>query len=348
MLATSIIIALSVLSCNMAEAKKNYTFAVVPKSTSNPFFQSVESGCAEQANLLTQGSDSNDIFTCLFTGPVGQDATEQVAIVKNLIDAGEVDGIALSVIDEASGDEIINSATAAGLPIITFDSDAPNSERKAYVGTDNIALGKELAHVFRSRFTKSPTATGMYAILSDTNPNLILREQGIRENLSEGWEEVSGSPTDFGSNATLGVEQAQDLMKKYPGIAVLFSAAGRPMRAPDDAWAKFSVQYPDVIKISVDNLPEQIELLNRGLVNGLVGQQPFDMGAKSIDTLLKLSQGSDVMEFVPTDMEVIARVSSSTPFYSLEDDSSPSGARVTLTLPYAPVSLLLLVSLLLT
>jgi ribose transport system substrate-binding protein len=195
MLATAIIVALSILSCPMAEAKKNYTFAVVPKSTSS---------CEEQANLLTQGSDSNDIFTCLFTGPVDQDATEQVAIVKNLIDAGEVDGIALSVIDEATGDEIINSATAAGLPIITFDSDAPNSERKAYVGTDNLALGKELAHMFQSRFTKSPT--GMYAILSDTNPNLILREQGIRENLREGWEEVYGSPTDFGSNATLGVD----------------------------------------------------------------------------------------------------------------------------------------------
>lgn len=117
MLATAIIIALSVLSCSTAEAKKNYTFAVVAKSTSNPFFQSVKSGCEEQANLLTQGSDSNDIFTCLFTGPVDQDATEQVAIVKNLIDAGEVDGIALSVIDEATGDE-----SSIALPRLVYPS----------------------------------------------------------------------------------------------------------------------------------------------------------------------------------------------------------------------------------
>jgi len=108
MLATAIIVALSILSCPMAEAKKNYTFAVVPKSTSS---------CEEQANLLTQGSDSNDIFTCLFTGPVDQDATEQVAIVKNLIDAGEVDGIALSVIDEATGDE-----SSIALPRLVYPS----------------------------------------------------------------------------------------------------------------------------------------------------------------------------------------------------------------------------------
>ncbi len=288
--------------------------------------------------MLTQGSDSNDVFNCLFTGPVDQDATEQVTIVKNLIDAGEVDGIALSVIDEAIGIEIINSAIAAGIPTITFDSDATSSERKAHVGADNIALGKELAYLFRSRFAKSPTGT--YAILSDTNPNLILRQQGIRENIGEGWKEVGGSPTDFGSNASLGVEQAQDLLQKYPDIAVLFSAADRPMRAPDDAWATFAVQYPDVIKISADNLPEQMELLNRGLANGLVGQQAFDMGAKSIDTLLKLSQGSIVMEFVPTDMEAIARVSSISPFNSLGIDYSPSGGNF--VLPYTPVSLLLL------
>ena len=261
-----------------------------------------------------------------------------MTIVKNLIDAGEI----VSAIDEASGTEIINSAAAAGLPIITFDSDAPpNPERKAYVGTDNIALGKELAFMLQSRFAKSP---GMYAILSDTNPNLIQREQGIRENLAEGWEEVDGSPTDFGIDATLGVEQAQDLMKKYPDTKVLFSAAGRPMRAPDDAWAKFAVQYPDVIKLSVDNSPEQIDLLNRGLANGLMGQHPFDMGAKSIDTLLKLSQGSDVEEFVPTNMETIARVSSTTPFNSLEggDCNYPSGGRF--VLPGAAVSILLFVS----
>jgi len=113
------------------------------------------------------------------------------------------------------------------------------------------------------------------------------------------------------------------------------------MRALDDAWAEFAVQYPDVIKISADNLPEQMELLNRGLANGLVGQLPFDMGAESIDTLLKLSQGSDVMEFVPTDMETIARVSSITPFNSVEDDPPNSGRRFVLS--YAPVSLLLLV-----
>ena len=335
---TAAAIVLSILGCSVAEAK-NYTFAVVPKSTSNPFFQDVKSGCEEKADLLT----TTDTFVqCLFTGPVDQDADAQAAIMHNLIDDGVVDGIALSVIDEASGTDIIQRAVSAGLPIITFDSDAPKSQRKAYIGTDNVALGKELAWMLQSRFSTS--GPGTYAILSDTNPNLILRELGIRETLGDGWEEVDGSPTNFGTNATLGVEQAHDMMKKYSDLTALFSAAGRPMRSPDDAWAEFAARYPDVIFLSADNLPKQMELLNRGFANGLAGQQPSDMGAKAIETLLKLTQegeGSDVEEFVPTDMQVIARVSSTTAFNTVEAESSSAEGFFS---PGATASLILMVS----
>jgi len=53
-----------------------------------------------------------------------------------LINKG-VNGIGLAPLEAASVEPVIAQAKAAGIPVVTFDSDAPNSERTAYYGTDN-------------------------------------------------------------------------------------------------------------------------------------------------------------------------------------------------------------------
>ena len=105
---------------------------------------------------------------CMFVGPVTVDEQEQTRIALDLIKNGSVDGISISVIDEAIATEVIDEAVAADIPIITFDSDAPQSKREAYVGTDNLAFGEELALLLLTHFSKS----GKFALVSDNNPNL--------------------------------------------------------------------------------------------------------------------------------------------------------------------------------
>ena len=94
------------------------------------------------------------------------------------------------------------------------------------------------------------------------------------------------------------------------------------MTSSGDVWDEFATQYPGVIKLSTDTLPEQMDLLKKGFANGLVGQQPTDMGAKSIDTLLALAEGRDVPEFIYTAMETIARVSYNTSFSPIGSSES--------------------------
>ena len=138
---------------------------------------------------------------------------------------------------------------------------------------------------------------------------------------------MEGSPTDFGTNLTLAVEQMHELMRKHPDLKVIISVAGRPMRSGDGAWEAFAETYPKVVLLSADSLPEQLGLLNRGYANGLVGQQPVDMGARSIDTLLALSEKEDsVEEFVRTDMVSIVRVNKDIPYIGLSTPST-SGKR---------------------
>merc|ERR1712166_109415 len=238
-----------------------------------------------------------------------------------------------------------------GIPIITFDSDAPLSKRIAYIGTDNIQLGNELANTLllvvneenengkeqQNKQQKQKT----YGVLSNHDPNLQLRETGLNDILlstsstsltsststSILWKQVDISPTNFGGNTTLAFEQMNDLITNNTRyIDAIFSTAGRPMRDVEK-WKDYvsnivntntNNNNPDnnpnnnIKLIVADTHPDQVKLLQQKNVNGLVGQTPYLMGSISIDVLLKLATKK-------------AKTATATTTTTLLDNSSGSG-----------------------
>ena len=167
-------------------AQDTFTFAVVPKAMNNPFFDLTRDGCEARAKELGN-------VTCMYIGPVEHEATTQAQIIEDLITQG-VDGLAISVSDIAAATTVIDRATAAGIAVITFDSDAPDSTRTAYVGTDNKLFGVDLGKLL---LQVAPEG-GTYGMISGgaAAPNLALRVDGVREALAgSAWTEVPGSPT---------------------------------------------------------------------------------------------------------------------------------------------------------
>src|SRR5689334_215786 len=68
----------------------------------------------------------------LFTGPVGGGAEKQVAELENWITKG-VDGLAVSSSSTDALAPVINKALAAGIPVVTFNTDNPASQRLTFV-----------------------------------------------------------------------------------------------------------------------------------------------------------------------------------------------------------------------
>jgi ribose transport system substrate-binding protein len=223
----------------------------------------------------------------------------------------KVDGLAISVADVAAMTKSIEAATVAGIPVITFDADAPGSKRIAYIGTNNkefgLALGKELL--------KLRPDGGKYAMISGGPgaQNLAERVDGVREALKGSkWTEVAGSPTFCNDDPALGVQQMTDLRTATPDLAAIIPVGGWPMFAPEGfkAFAGRSKKDMDAGKftlVSADTLKMQLELLNEGYANALVGQRPFEMGEKSMDTLLAIKKGQKVPEIVYTGLDVVTK-----------------------------------------
>jgi ribose transport system substrate-binding protein len=299
--ATALCATVAVSSVTPAHAAdKTYNFAIVPKSLNNPYFDLSRDGCMAEATKLGN-------VKCTYIGPVNQDAAAEVQTIQDLITRG-TDGIAISVADAGSVQRVIAHGRAAGIPIITFDADAPASARQAYVGTNNLLLGQYLGE----QLIKAHPTAGTYAMVSGgpAAENLNQRLKGVRDVLGKaGWKEISGSPTFCNDDSALGIQQMTDLMTGNPNLSAIVAVGGWPMFTENayDAFYnknKAAIDGGKLTIVTADTLPAELNELKRGEIAALVGQQPYAMGAKAMDILLQLKEGKtvDPIQYVGLDI----------------------------------------------
>lgn len=282
---------------------QTYKFAVVPKAMNNPFFDVARDGCMKRAKELGN-------VECIYKGPIEHEPATQAQIIQDFI-TQKVDGLAISVADVAAMTKSIDAATAAGIPVITFDADAPGSKRLAYIGTNNkdfgLALGKQLLQL-------RPEG-GKYAMVSGGPgaKNLAERVDGVREALKGSkWVEVQGSPTFCNDDSTLAIQQMTDLRTATPDLAAIVPVGGWPMFAPEGFKAFVNKNKKDIDSgkltlVVADTLKMQLELLRDGYSNALTGQRPFEMGEKSMDALLAIKKGEKVPEVIYTGLDLVTK-----------------------------------------
>ncbi|MCB0209885.1 MAG: substrate-binding domain-containing protein, partial [Anaerolineae bacterium] len=79
-------------------------------------------------------------------GPVSPDADAQIAELENLVEAG-VDGLAISSVSSDALAPIIDRLVAEGIPVVTYNTDNPESARLGFAGQDLVQSGYEAAKV---------------------------------------------------------------------------------------------------------------------------------------------------------------------------------------------------------
>ncbi len=285
LLASLSLIGLAAADAHAAELR----FAIVPKSMNNPYFDLARNGCDKEAAKLG--------VQCIYQGPVEQEPATQVQIIQDMI-SRHLDGIAISVADAASVSRVIRQARTADIPVITFDADAPDSQRQAYVGTNNKQLGIQIGQAL----VKVHPKPGTFAMISGgpAAENLQQRVDGVRQVLkAAGWTEVSGSPTFCNDDSALGLQQMNDLMTAHPDLAAIVPVGGWPLFT-GEAFSRFAARHAAAMKagrfsiVSADTLPAEIAEVKAGQVSALVGQRPAEMGADAMEILLKLHNHQSV------------------------------------------------------
>ena len=133
---------------------------------------------------------------------------------------------------------------------------------------------------------------GTFGIISSGAPNAMQKAQGARDRL-EGteWKEAQESPKDCQGSIDLFYQQMWEYAAD-PDIGAIIPTGAWPfLDSNTTRWTTFRDAHPNITMVVSETLPITMELMNKGYVDGIVGQLPFEMGELSVDTLLRIYEG---------------------------------------------------------
>jgi hypothetical protein len=134
------------------------------------------------------------------------------------------------------------------------------------------------------------------------------KAEGVQERLAgTKWKEAEESPKDCQGSIDLYYEQMWEYVAD-PNIDAIIPTGAWPFLDTDTTrWTTFRDANLNITMVASETLPVALDLMNKGYVDGLVGQLPFEMGELSVDTLLKINKGQEIEEnvFGTSFMEVL-------------------------------------------
>lgn len=277
-----------------AEVKKERTFAIVFPVV-HPFFEPV----AERAQAYAKSVG----VKLIIKAPDKFDVRQQIEILENLI-AMKVDGIAVVPTDSEAVAPIINKALEKGIQVIAFESDIPKSNRKGFMGTDNLKAGQKLGEQIGKQLSgkgKLIVATGLPTQLS-----LNQRLDGMKEVLKKDFPGVEILDIQSGQgDPSITMSVIESMIQAHPDFDVFsgIDATGGPVAAA--IWKAKGWTKKDKKIITFDNVPENVQGVKDGIITSLISQRQWTWGEQLIKDLNTLCDGGSVTNYVDTGSIVI-------------------------------------------
>ena len=259
-------------------AGRKFTIAMIGKSSNNPVFLAARTGAEAAAKELSAKNNMN--IEIAWLTPPQEDGEVQAQRIRQAVNDG-ANAILLAASDAGKVTGAINDAVDRGVPVMTFDSDAPQSKRFAYYGVDDLKTGQ----LMMAELAKQLNGKGRVAILAGNQnaPNLQRRVQGAKD-------EAKKYPGITVEGVFNHVETPQDAAAEvirvnnaYPGITGWGFIGGWPLYTQtlltDLNPAKQKV-------VSVDALPIELPYVERGIVPVLLAQPVYNWGKVGVETII--------------------------------------------------------------
>ncbi|WP_130858885.1 sugar-binding protein [Gracilibacillus phocaeensis] len=236
-----------------------------------------------------------------YNGPRRSNPDEQLKLLDMAIKS-KVDGI----IVQALNDDflpVIDKAVEQGIPVITIDTDAPESRRSAYIGTDNYQAGRQAGEQLLNDLSpdeKVGIITGSF-----TNDHHKLRVEGFRDVVEEeGVDIVAIEESNISRTTAEG--KAYSMLRDHPEITALYGTSALDGIGMVAAIESLDIQ-DDLYVMAFDTLEENLQLLAQEKIDVLVQQQFYNIGYTSVELMLDVMEGKDVQDTYYTPIDFLKK-----------------------------------------
>jgi ribose transport system substrate-binding protein len=224
-------------------------------------------------------------------------AAEQKRIVDDLLTKG-VNAIAISPVDPENQTALINDTAQKAL-VFTQDSDAPKSNRACYIGTDNVAAGRQAGEMIKEVL---PTGGKIMLFVGKLDArNAQERIQGIKEVIAGTKIEVIDVRTDD-ADTVRAKSNASDTLVRHPDVKALvglWSYNGPAiLSAVKEAGKIGKVQI-----VTFDEMDETLAGIRDGAIHATIVQQPFEFGYQAVTRMAQALKGDK--SFIPENKQII-------------------------------------------
>jgi len=274
----------------------------VPKGTTHEFWKSIHAGAVKaERELVARGI----VTQVVWQGPLKEDDRDaQIQVVENFV-TRRVSGIVLAPLDARALVRPVDSAIAAGIPVVIIDSGLER-QTASFVATDNYEGGAMAArHLAELLGGTGKVILLRYAVGSASTEQ---REKGFLDELAKnysGLELISG--TEYaGATRDTAYRTSQALLNRYGdqvnGIFAVNESAtiGMTLALRESGKAGGKVRM-----IGFDAGTQSIEDLANGDVQALVVQNPLRMGYEGVMTAVSAIRGETVAPRIDTGVVLV-------------------------------------------
>ena len=270
------------------DGKVTYKIGFSISTLNNPFFVTLSEGA--KANAQEQGAEISIV-------DAQDDASKQASDVEDLIQQG-VDLILINPVDSSAVGSAVESANAAGIPVITVDRTADTGEVVSHIASDNVAGG-----VLAGEYLLELVGEGAKAaMLEGVAGSSAARDRG------EGFLKAVDGKVDLVSSLTAnfdrgeGLTVMENMLQANPEIQAVF--------AQNDEMALGALEAiqatgKDIKVIGFDATDDALAAIKAGKLAASVAQKPEEIGKSAIATAVAYLNGEAVEEFVPVELELV-------------------------------------------
>jgi ribose transport system substrate-binding protein len=276
-------------------AAKSYKFAFVTNNSSD-FWNIAAKGVRKAEKDLG--------IQAVVMRPMKTEVSEQQRFIEDIL-VQNFDGMAICAINPDAMTPLLDRV-AAKMPVVVHDSDAPKSQRKAFVGTDNVAAGKLAGQAAIDALQAAGITKGKVAMFVGRidMQNSIDRKHGIDETLGK-QPGIEILPVFLdGADRNKAKKNVEDALARYPDLVMTIGLWSYNGPCMVDA-VKASTRAKKPVIVAFDEEEETLKAVQDGTIFATIVQRPFQFGYQSMKALKDVRDGKTIPTFIDTTIQKI-------------------------------------------
>ncbi len=275
--------------------------AVIPKGTTHEFWKSVHAGAVKAAREAD--------VDIVWKGPLKEDDLKQQIDVVSTFVAEGVNGIVLAPLNDAALRAPVRAAKDAKIPTVIFDSDLQGDDHVSFVATDNVAAGK----IAGDEMVRLLGGKGNVVVLryQEGSASTANREKGFLDAVKASADIKVASENQYGGATTeTAFQKGENLLltqkAESGGVSGVFtpneSTTLGMLLAMDKTHTTKKMKF-----IGFDASDKLVAALTAGDIDGLVVQNPFNMGYLAVKTMAAHLRGTPAPKRIDTGARLVTK-----------------------------------------